>query len=267
MEETKDFDRYLIAAIRLYESLEYEHALAQLGRARKLASTVQEDVIVSLYEGILHADMGRGEEARASFKTALLLDPNAKLPLSVSPKVEKEFETMRTRVKKELAGQQAQSQVTGTMVSPKPDPAEPSAPSMSPSSTLATDRPEQSPPGPGTLVPSATPSAPLISTASDAKLRLPTVPLALAGASLLAGGLGTYFGLHSRSQLAAARQSFYEDEAAARISQAQGSARTANLLLGTAGVAAAGALVTWFLLSGEAAPRAAPPAGPPPAAQ
>ncbi|WP_257460310.1 hypothetical protein [Archangium lipolyticum] len=242
----KDFKRYIMAAVRLYESLEYERALAQLGRARRLVDSVKEDVLVSLYEGAIQADLGRMNEALASFKTALLLDPDAKLPLRVSPKVEQEFETLRTRVRKEL------SRLEGQMEDSTPEGSEPATPPAEPRVDAApptphTDRPEQEPAKSAALVPEP-PSPALTPGVEGRQLRVPKVSLALAGAGVVAGGLGTYFGLSSRSQLTAARQSFYADEATARRSSAQGNALAANILLGTAGVAAAGALVTWLLL-------------------
>ena len=76
-----DYERYLTAAVRLYEGLEYEQALAQLKRARRSVDSAHQDVTVSLYEGLIYSDMGRWARVRAAYKTALLLDPEAKLPV------------------------------------------------------------------------------------------------------------------------------------------------------------------------------------------
>jgi tetratricopeptide (TPR) repeat protein len=97
-----DFSRYLKAAERLYKSLEYERALEQVQRAKKLARTLDQDVAVALHEGIILADLGKREESLVAFKTALLLDPEAKLPFKVSPKMAKDVEEIRARVRKEL---------------------------------------------------------------------------------------------------------------------------------------------------------------------
>ncbi|WP_309887914.1 hypothetical protein [Archangium sp.] len=43
-----DFQRYLGAAVQLYENLEYERALAQLQRARSVARGVAQDVSLGL---------------------------------------------------------------------------------------------------------------------------------------------------------------------------------------------------------------------------
>jgi hypothetical protein len=72
---------YLISVNRLYEDLEYEQALGQIARARRLPRTVEENVALALYEGIILADMSRWEESTAAFKAALSLDPAAKLPV------------------------------------------------------------------------------------------------------------------------------------------------------------------------------------------
>src|SRR5688572_28311590 len=98
-----DFDRYLGVVVHYYQELDYERALQQLRRTRRLATTLQQDVLVSLYEGILLAELGQWEKARASFESALMLDPEAKLPVAVSPKVQRELETQRERVRQELA--------------------------------------------------------------------------------------------------------------------------------------------------------------------
>jgi hypothetical protein len=98
-----DFQRYLGAAVQLYENLEYERALAQVQRARTVAWGIEQDVALGLHEGIFLAELGRWNEARTSFETALLLDPTAKLPLSVSPKVESQFESIRQDVNTVIA--------------------------------------------------------------------------------------------------------------------------------------------------------------------
>src|SRR6185436_14754700 len=99
--QTDDFQRYVTAAARLYENLEYERALEQLDRARKLSKGIDDDVTVALYEGVIRADMAQDEPARAAFKTALYLRPDATLPVKVAPKVEQQFEEVRAAVKKE----------------------------------------------------------------------------------------------------------------------------------------------------------------------
>lgn len=101
--QTSDVERYLTAAARLYESLEYERALEQLKRARSSSSGINDDISIALYEGIILAEMGKKEESTAAFKEGLFLNVDAKLPVKVSPKVERDFEVVRQDVKKEMA--------------------------------------------------------------------------------------------------------------------------------------------------------------------
>lgn len=138
----------------------------------------------------------------------------------------------------------------------KPGQKSTSAPEPKPeasSPVAATDRPEQKPTPGSALVPS-TPASPALTPTVEARpRRVPVVPLALVGAGAVAGGLATYFGLSSRSQVEAARTAEFQDDFLAHHQQARGSATAANVLLGTAGLAVAGAVVTWFLMPADAA--------------
>jgi hypothetical protein len=105
--ERNELRTYVTSIHRLYESLEYERALAQVSSARRFARTVDDDVTLSLYEGIILADLRGLDESTAAFKSALLLRPDAKLPLLVSPKVSQHFERVRRDVRQELATAEA----------------------------------------------------------------------------------------------------------------------------------------------------------------
>jgi hypothetical protein len=100
---SEEFTRFITAASRLFENLEYERALDQLANAKKFAATPDEQTQVALYEGVVLIELGRTDEANAAFETALFLSPDAQLPMKVSPKVKAQIEAVRTRVKKELA--------------------------------------------------------------------------------------------------------------------------------------------------------------------
>ncbi len=99
---SNELQSYLVSVNRLYENLEYERALEQISSAKRLTRGMADDVLLSLYEGVILADMGKWNDATAAFKSALFLQPEAKLPVKVSPKVEKRFEAVRQQVKKEL---------------------------------------------------------------------------------------------------------------------------------------------------------------------
>jgi hypothetical protein len=99
---------YVRAARGLYEDLEFERALEQLSRARPFSTGPADDALLSLYEGIILADLNKMGASTAAFKAALYLQPDAKLPVSVSPKVAQRFETLRAQVKRDQVKRGAQ---------------------------------------------------------------------------------------------------------------------------------------------------------------
>ncbi|MCP3100323.1 hypothetical protein LZ198_15745 [Myxococcus sp. K15C18031901] len=100
-----DVRRYLVSIHQLIEDLAYERALEQVARGKKVSRGPEDDVAISLYEGILLAELSaeRLDDSNAAFKAALFLAPDAQLPLSVSPKLKRRFEAMREEVLGELA--------------------------------------------------------------------------------------------------------------------------------------------------------------------
>lgn len=107
--QSAEVKKYLNAAVTLYENLEYEKALKQIQRAKTRSTGASDDARIALYEGIVYADMGKEEQALNTFKTGLSMEPEAKLPLEVSPKVEKVFAKARENVQK-LLGPQLEKQ-------------------------------------------------------------------------------------------------------------------------------------------------------------
>ena len=107
--QSAEVKKYLNAAVTLYENLEYEKALKQIQRAKTKSTGASDDARIALYEGIVYADMGKEDQALNLFKTGLAMEPEAKLPLEVSPKVEKVFNRARENVQK-LLGPQLQKQ-------------------------------------------------------------------------------------------------------------------------------------------------------------
>src|SRR5471030_1355774 len=90
-EVSGEVKRYLHSAAALFEKLEYEKALAQIKRAKSKSQGQEDDTQISLYEGIVLAEMGDAQ-ASTAFTTALGLEPEAKLPMVVSPKVQRVFD-------------------------------------------------------------------------------------------------------------------------------------------------------------------------------
>jgi len=231
--------RYITSAERLYEDLDYERALEQLTQARRLPRSLEEDVRIALLEGLILADMGRRVDARAAFKAGLLLDPETPLPVSAAPKVEQEFEEVRTQVCKQLKRKECKRREDPNKVKP---------PDTSGPTTAKTEPPPVNPPP----VPPPPPPPWLPPSVRVGSVSVPTPSVGLLGAGVLAGGIGGYFGLHSRGQLQQARNASYQQEMADRHGGAVSSARTANVLFAAAGVLATGALVTWLLAGDEA---------------
>jgi hypothetical protein len=101
-QQLTEVQRYLLSATQLYQGLEYERALEQLKRAKTVASGVADDAAIDRLEGVVLLDLGKRDEGLAAFREALYLEPDAALPIKVSPKISEAFEGMRARVKKEL---------------------------------------------------------------------------------------------------------------------------------------------------------------------
>jgi tetratricopeptide (TPR) repeat protein len=104
------FQRRIERAEHLYESLEYEKALNWLSQAKQVASTIEEQVKVALYRGIVLADLGRRKQALEAFRAGLSLHPESALPLQVAPKVQRDFESVRKQVLRKLGATDSRAQ-------------------------------------------------------------------------------------------------------------------------------------------------------------
>jgi tetratricopeptide (TPR) repeat protein len=139
------FERYLATAQRLYENLEYEQALEQLQRTMKLVQGVEQEVPVLILRGVILAEMGKQEESQKAFESALLLNPDAKLPFNVSPKVARSFEKVSARVHKELEEEERSRPHPNVPASPPaataPSPEAPLSEESQPGESLETPAP------------------------------------------------------------------------------------------------------------------------------
>jgi hypothetical protein len=223
------FDAAMAETARLYDDLEYEQALAAVTRAKRLARTDAERCRASIYEGLVLADLGQRDAAMASFRAGLLLVPTAKLPVKVSPKVEGDFEAVRKEVQRD-----------------RPALAKPA-----PADAPVQPRPVEGPP----VVAVAPVPAPGLDLTADARergmRRVPTVSWVLLGTGVLAGGVGTVFGLQSRGSVDSAREAELSSSVGGHLDDARGQATVANVLFGTATAAAVGAVVTYFVMGEE----------------
>lgn len=269
------FDTYLNAAVRLYESLDYEAALEQLEKAKKLSRGVDDDALLFLYEGVFRMDLGQGDQARQAFKTGLLLKPTAALQVKVSPKVRAEVELIRAQVKKELAPMLAKQEAERMKKAEDERRAEEQRKLEAARAADAAARAKEEEakrraeeqatrdaqhPVVGAdpqhttdarqveLVPKAAPPA-VVTEPVIAKQRKAWVApvVILLGVGAAAGGTATYFGLHSRQQVTDARAAIFQDDRQSKLSDAQTSATVANVLIATAAAAGIGALVGFLL--------------------
>lgn len=211
-----DFQARMSAASQSYEELDYEHALEQLDAAKAVARDDGERSRVAVLQGIVLADLGRRPESLSAFKQGLSLVPDAQLPVKVSPKVSRDFEDVRKNVQRELArGHRTPPDAPVAMTEARPAPA-----------------------------PDFVPTPPREEVRSARSV--PVLPLALLGGGVVLGGLGSVVGLQSRSNVNAAREDDFYSDRAAHLDSARGQALVANILMGTAVAAAAGAAVTWL---------------------
>ncbi|WP_309890883.1 hypothetical protein [Archangium sp.] len=234
-----DFQSALSAAVRLYEGLEYEQALAQLARARALAQGIEQEVAVTLYQGIVQAELGQRVQSLSSFRTGLYLQPDAKLPAQVSPKVARDFEEVRQDVLRDLGLAPQEPASSGDR------PVQPQPPGL-------VAQVEPPPPAPA-YVPST--------STQQTSGRGNVLPITLMGATAVAGGAAGFFGLQSRTNIQFAREAAFHDERVSRLKEAEQQAFIANLLFGTASAAAMGALATFLIAGGSNPPPASASAG------
>jgi hypothetical protein len=124
--------KYLDAAIKLYGAFEFERALTQLEKARKLSEGPEMDVTIALYMGIVQLELGHDEQAESELKTALSLDGNAVLPTRVSPKVQQLFDGLKTQMNKP-----PEKVEPAPVPTPEPEPVRPPRPAVRQSSAEA----------------------------------------------------------------------------------------------------------------------------------
>jgi len=217
-------EEIISSAVKLYKALEYERALDELKKARALSPDRDASARIYLHEGIIYAGMGEvtaRDKAMDSFEQALLLKPDLKLPLMVSPKVERDFETTR----KLLAEQRAKQ-------------ARPSPPD---------DRPTTQKVGPTPPVISA-PSQPPSENFFGALPKPHIATLALGGGAVVTGLGGLIFGLMASGAFHESQIAVFADAKAQYYQSGVTSARVANTLYICAGLSAAASVATYFLL-------------------
>ncbi|HEY3451356.1 MAG TPA: hypothetical protein VGK67_33670 [Myxococcales bacterium] len=94
-----DFRRYFDSAVQLYRTMDLERSLEQLRLAKQQRHGADEDVVASMYEGILRFELGDEPGSASAFRAALFLDPAAAMPVQVSPRIALMLERERTRLR------------------------------------------------------------------------------------------------------------------------------------------------------------------------
>jgi hypothetical protein len=217
----EDFEHTIDTVRQLLESQDYEGAIERLGRLKPLVQDVDQRGIVSLYEGLVLSTLGRRtqDRAHAAFKSALLLDPQARLPVKVSRRLERTFEEVRARVLKELA----ERPPTPRDNAPPPDPAPPAeltppppaepegGPVGAPAELDAADRLRLPSKWPVLAAPASADLIPVAETFRNKASRPRVLVPAITGGALLATG-GVFWGL-ARRELSQMRKENLSDGA------------------------------------------------------
>jgi tetratricopeptide (TPR) repeat protein len=87
---------HLAAAVRLYQKLDLDAALAELKEAEVAAKDNEDETVqIFVYRGLIFSDTGKSNDATDMFKRALAIRPWAELPADTSPRVAKVFSDAR----------------------------------------------------------------------------------------------------------------------------------------------------------------------------
>lgn len=216
---------YLAQAKVFYQGLEFEKCLARLDQASRMPDNSQAELAeVELYNGLCRFNLGKRDDAETNFKLALQLNPDVSLPPGTSPRIAAIFDPLAAKAREdrdaELAAQQKKS------------------------AAEQLDAPREVTLAPAPATTNAVPSLSADAQPGGSKV----LPLALGGTSVAAGVAAVIFGSMAKAHETQANNpaTFYSD--AQRLGQdAQREALIANVALGVAGAAAAGAVITWLM--------------------
>jgi tetratricopeptide (TPR) repeat protein len=87
---------HLAAAMRLYQKLDLDAALAELQLAEDGAKDSEDDTVqVLIYRGLIYSETGKLSGASDQFKRALAIRPWAEVPDGTSPRIAKNFSDAR----------------------------------------------------------------------------------------------------------------------------------------------------------------------------
>src|SRR5258705_3954203 len=123
---------HLAAAVRLYQKLDLDAALAELQLAEVDAKDSQDDTVqVLIYRGLIYSETGKVSDPSDQFKRALAIRPWPEVPPDTSPRTAKTFSDARRALwgmanvrppQKRAAAATAQPKVVpASAVAPAPD--------------------------------------------------------------------------------------------------------------------------------------------------
>jgi len=130
---------HLAAAVRLYQKLDLDAALAELQLAEDGAKDSEDDrVQVLIYRGLIFSETGKLSSASDQFKRALAIRPWAEVPDGTSPRIAKNFSDAR----KSLWGMASVKPPQKRVAVPAPQPAlvPAVAPAVAPAAQPASDK-------------------------------------------------------------------------------------------------------------------------------
>lgn len=108
-----------ILAVRTQlEQQQYEQALSEIRALRQFDFSHEQELTLTLHEGLVFASMGPRfqERALATFRWVLLQEPQIRLPLKVSSRIVRDFEDVRALVLAEKRAADASRQASGSML-------------------------------------------------------------------------------------------------------------------------------------------------------
>jgi tetratricopeptide (TPR) repeat protein len=125
---------HLAAAMRLYQKLDLDAALAELQLAEESAKDSEDDrVQVLIYRGLIFSETGKLSGASDQFKRALAIRPWSEVPEGTSPRIAKNFSDAR----KSLWGMASVKPPQKRVAAPAPQPT--AVPANAPASSPTTD--------------------------------------------------------------------------------------------------------------------------------
>jgi tetratricopeptide (TPR) repeat protein len=113
---------HLAAAVRLYQKLDLDAALAELQLAEAGAKDNEDDTVqVLIYRGLIYSETGKLSEASDQFKRALAIRPWAEVPADTSPRIAKNFSDARKSLWGMAAVKPPQKRVPPAVITVVPD--------------------------------------------------------------------------------------------------------------------------------------------------